>query len=223
MSRALLLVGSPKPQASASRTFAEAVGARVAARGWETRIERIAPAFSDTDRMSGLLAAIGESDLIIIAFPVYVDSLPAPVLKLLQTWKAAVDDGSLEVGTGGRLAVLTQCGFPEANHCDVAVETCRLFAEEVGIEWAGALAFGMGGAIEGGSIERSPLAKRLSALDAAAEALAEQRAIPQSARDAFARPLAPGWLYPLVGGLIWRRQARRRGCTQPITSRRYAQ
>ena len=81
MSRALLLIGSPKPGTSASAAFAEAVDTRLAARGLETRIARITPAFSATLRMGELLDAIAECDLVVLAFPIYVDSLPAPVLR----------------------------------------------------------------------------------------------------------------------------------------------
>jgi hypothetical protein len=220
MSRALLLIGSPKPGMSASRTFAEALGSRLESRGFETRVARGAPIFHDDSELEGLLHAIAASQLVVLSFPVYVDSLPAPVLRLLEVWAARLADGSM-TSAPQRLAVLTQCGFPEASHCRVAVEVCRLFAEKTGIAWAGALAFGMGGSIEGGSIERSPLAARLSWLDAAADALATEQPIPTSATEAFARPLAPAWTYPLLGGWMWSRQAKKRGCTTPLTLRRY--
>ena len=223
MSRVLLLIGSPKPGASASRTFAEALGSRLEARGWETRTERITPAVSDAARVNALLEAIAESDLIVLAFPVYVDSLPAPVLRLLETWRDALAQGVIESRASQRIAVLTQCGFPEAKHCDVAIEVCRLFAQQVGVGWAGALAFGMGPSIEGGSVERSPLARVLPQLDEAVEALDSGRAVPAGATEAFARPLAPPWTYPLAGGFVWKRQARKRGCTEPLKLRRYAQ
>ncbi len=80
----------------------------------------------------------------------------------------------------------------------------------------------MGGSIEGGSVEQSPLAGRLGWLDAAADALAAGQPIPASATEAFARPLAPSWTYPLLGGWMWSRQAKKRGCTEPLTLRRYA-
>ena len=221
--RALLLVGSPKPKGGASSSFAGAVDSRLESRGWETRTERITPAFSNAEHMRRLIGAIGTSDLVVLSFPVYVDSLPAPVMRLLEAWRDAVTDDSLDAAAAPRLAVLTQCGFPEAKHCDVAVEVCRLFAEGVGAEWAGALAFGMGGSIEGRPVEQSPLGRVLPEFDAAVSALAEGRPIPPTSTAAFARPLAPAWAYPLAGGFIWKRQARKRGCTEPLTLRRYAQ
>lgn len=223
MSRALLLVGSPKPRGSASRGFAEALGARLGARGWECVTERVTPIARDAAQAAVLLEAIDGADLVVLSFPVYVDSLPAPVLRLLEEWSAAIDAGRFASQAPKRLAVLTQCGFPEASHCDVAIEVCRLFAERTGVEWAGALAFGMGGAIESNPIERSPLAGRLDAFDAAADALAAGEAIPASSTESFARPLAPAWVYPLIGGFAWSRLARKRGCTEPLRLRRYAQ
>ena len=133
MSRALLLIGSPKRGTSASGAFADAVSSRLDSRDIQTRTERITPAFSAPERMRALLDAIAESDLVVLAFPVYVDSLPAPVLALLEAWHAAVADGSIAANLPARLAVLTLCGFPEASHCDVAIEVCRLFAERPGL------------------------------------------------------------------------------------------
>jgi hypothetical protein len=225
MSRALLLIGSPKPGRSASRAFAAAVESRLASRGWATRTERVSPAFGRPERTADLVAAIADSDLVVLAFPIYVDSLPAPVLGLFVAWERAAAASRLgglhRPGTGPALAVLTLCGFPEASHCDVAIEVCRLFAQRVGAPWRGALAFGMGGSIENG-IERSPLASRVGALDAAADALAAGEPIPAASTAAFARPLVPAWTYPLVGGFGWARQAKKQGCTEPLVLRRYA-
>ena len=81
----------------------------------------------------------------------------------------------------------------------------------------------MGPSISGGSVEKSPLARVLPQLDDAVSKLAEGRSIPTAARDAFARPMAPPWTYPLVGGYVWARQARKQGCVEPLTLRRYAQ
>lgn len=221
MSRTLLLIGSPKPGKSASRTFAEAMGSRLEVRGCETSVARAVSSFHDDARLAEPLAEIAAADLVVLSFPVYVDSLPAPVLRLLESWAAAVADSSMPPRRR-HLAVLTQCGFPESSHCQVAVETCRLFAAKTSVAWAGSLAFGMGGSVEGGSVEQSPLAGRLGWLDAAAEALAAGQPIPPSATEAFARPLAPPWTYPLLGGWMWSRQAKKRGCTEPLTLRRYA-
>jgi len=46
--------------------------------------------------------------------------------------------------TNMRLAVISNCGFPEAQHNNVAIAICRRFALASGLEWAGGLALGDG-------------------------------------------------------------------------------
>jgi len=219
----LLLVGSPKPGTSASRSFGEALLSRLAARSVTTRTARVAPSFRSEVKLAELTEEIAWADLVVLSCPVYVDSLPAPVTRLLEAWAAGVD-ANARVGSKARqLALLVQCGFPEARHCNVAIDVCRQFCAETGVEWAGALAFGTGGALEGRSIERSPLARAVPALDAAADALAAGQPIPSSASAAFAKPIAPAWVYTLFGGLAWWRLARKRGGKERLRLRRYPQ
>jgi NAD(P)H-dependent FMN reductase len=220
---ALLLVGSPKPAASASRSFGEALLSRLAARGATIRTAPVTPSFRSEEKLAELTEKIAWADLVVLSCPIYIDSLPAPVTRLLEAWATGVE-ANARVGSGSkRLALLAQCGFPEARHCDVAVDVCRQFCVEAGAEWAGALAFGTGGALEGRPIERSPLARAVPALDAAADALAAGQPIPSSASAAFAKPIAPAWVYTLFGGLAWWRLARKRGGKERLRLRRYPQ
>jgi hypothetical protein len=220
MSHALMLVGSPKRGDSASASFAAAMAGRMEDRGLVVHTERV-PRDTSGDKLAPLMAAIIDADLVVLAFPVYVDSLPAPVVALLEAWREAAEAGALG-DRPRRLAVLTQCGFPEVEHCLAAIDICEVFAGTVGAEWAGALAFGVGGTIEGRDLGKSPLGGRMVDLDAAADALAAGTPIPDDVSERFARPLIPPRLYPLFGYFMWRGAARKRGCTEPLTLRRYA-
>ncbi len=220
---ALLLIGSPKPGASASRSFGEAMLGRLAARGAETRTARVTPSFRSPAKMDELLAAVAWADMVLLSFPLYVDSLPAPVMRLLETWARQVAAGGASGGHRVRLAALVQCGFPEAGHCAPAIDVCQEFCLETGVVWAGALAFGTGGALAGRPPERSPLAKVVPALDEAADALAAGREIPEEARRRFGRQFAPNWTYTLFGGLGWWWLAQKRGGRESLRLRRYPQ
>ena len=219
----LLLIGSPKPGASASRSFGEAVLSRLAARGAETRTARVTPSFRSPEAMDRLMTDIDWADLVLLSSPVYVDTLPAPVMRLLETWGRRADGRVTANGHPVRFAALVQCGFPEAQHCMMAIDVCEEFCRESGVGWAGALAFGCGGALAGRTPERSPLAKAVPALDEAADALAAGREIPEEARRAFERQFAPTWAYKLFGGLSWWWIARKRGGREPLRLRRYPQ
>ena len=186
-----------------------------------TNVERITPAVRDEDKLAALLGKVVAADLVVLAFPVYWDSLPSPVVQLLEAWAPRLTHESMP--SSARLAVLTQCGFPEEAHCRVAVEICQRFAENTGITWAGALAFGPGAPLEGAKLEKSPLASRVKAFDDAMDALAAGGVIPDSSTATFAKPLAPASVYPLLGWFMWNFQARNRGCKEPLTTKRYAQ
>lgn len=220
---ALLLIGSPKPAASASRSFGEAMLGRLAARGAETRTVRVSPTFRSPDAMDRLMQDIDWADLVVLSFPLYVDSLPAPVVRLLETWGHRACAGKTPAGHAVRLAALVQCGFPEARHCAPAIDVCEEFCRESGVGWAGALAFGCGGALAGRSPERSPLAKAVPALDRAADELAVGREIPAEARQIVGRQFAPNWAYTLFGGLSWWWIGRKRGNREPLRLKRYPQ
>lgn len=169
-----------------------------------------------------LLDLLDSSDLVVLAFPVYVDSLPAPVTRLLEL---ATERRSRSADAKSpRLAVIVQCGFPEAHQCDTAVGICRRFAESSGMRWAGALAMGMGGALEG-DFQRLPGGgkKILDALAKTAEALARGGEVPAEAEALFAKPLIPRWLYILTGNMGWRLKMRKYRAHRPIGYRPYTQ
>ena len=109
-----------------------------------------------------------------------------------------------------RFVAITNCGFPEAYHCDTALALCAHFADHVGLTWAGGAALGEGGMITGTPLPalggRTRMTRR--ALDMAAAALATGQAIPRTAVDLLAKPSIPAWLYLLVAGLNWRQQAK---------------
>ncbi len=219
----LLLIGSPKPGASASRSFGEAMLDRLAARGAETRMARATPAFRSPDAMDRLMTDIDWADLVLLSCPVYMDTLPAPVMRVLEMWARRAGAPGPAIGHRVRLAALVQCGFPEVQHCTSAIDVCEEFCRESGVGWAGALAFGCGGALAGRTLERSPLAKVVPALDEAVDALAAGREIPAEARRAFGRQFAPTWTYTLFGGLSWWWIARKRGGRESLRLRRYPQ
>jgi len=47
------------------------------------------------------------------------------------------------------IVAIANSGFPEAEHSQTALEVCRLFARQVGFDWAGGLAMGGGGMVSG--------------------------------------------------------------------------
>jgi NAD(P)H-dependent FMN reductase len=219
---ALILVGSPKGRVSASWMLGSRLAEGLRDHGVTVQYGMVHHELRSGEGTAQLLDLFDSSDLVVLAFPLYVDSLPAPLTRLLEL--VAERRGRTSAPGTPRLAVVVQCGFPEAHQCDTAIGICRRFAGSAGMGWAGALAMGMGGSLEG-DFRRLPGGGKqiLDALGMTAEALARGGDIPNEAKAAFARPLMPRWLYILTGNLGWRLKMRKNKARRPIGDRPYAQ
>ena len=83
--RVLLLVGSPKaPGKSVSEALGAYVIGKMKARGWSSESIFIRMSLQSDEGRAALLEAVKAADLIILSFPLYVDSLPAPVIRAME-------------------------------------------------------------------------------------------------------------------------------------------
>ena len=219
---ALILVGSPKGRSSSSFLLGSKLAEGLRKHGAAVREELVHAGLRTAEGTLRLLGAVDAADLLAFSFPLYVDSLPSPLTRLLEL-VAGRRAGAAKTGSP-RLAVIVQCGFPESHQCDTAVGICRLFAERTGMHWSGALAMGMGGSLERGFGKLPGRgANILRALDMASESLAKGGDIPGDATTLFATPLMPRWIYTLFGNVGWRVQMRKNRASRPLTHRPHAQ
>jgi hypothetical protein len=150
--------------------------------------------------------------------PLYVDSLPAPVLRVLEA--IAEHRRGREFPRQRFMAVMNR-GFPEASQNATALAICRLFARQAGFEWAGGLGLGGGEAVSGKPLYAARWLTRHArkALEMTADSLAAGGGVPDSARELFKRPLVPGRLYTLLGGAHWARESRKNGAREALGAR----
>jgi hypothetical protein len=148
---------------------------------------------------------------------VYVDSLPYLVTRALED---ASRSSSVRRASCA-FAALINCGFPEAEQCHTALDIARAFAARAGFDWAGGLALGEGGAIDGGPLEKlGGLTRHVrAALDLAAAELAEGHPVPAAAVEELAHRMMPARLYMLMGNIGWRRRAARNRVRSPLDAR----
>ena len=201
--RVVLLTGSPRTATSSSHFLGQYLLDRLAEHG--TEVEEIQVYTSmGARRRPAVLDRIAAADLLVLAFPLYVDALPGPLVAALEHVRAH------EAGSGPhpdrRLVALVNCGFPEPAHNTTAVAIAAQFARSVGVRWGGGLSLGGGE----GTVGRRPLneigriaAPLREALDLAATALADGRPIPAAANALLGRPLIPSRVYTTVANLAW--------------------
>ncbi len=208
--RALLLVGSPRTRKSTSNSLGSYLFELLKAHNIQTETIYIHTTMYSAERTKAMLSAIDLADLVLLAFPLYVDSLPAPVMNALEH---IASHRTSQSGNKPRqlFAAIANCGFPEPNHNATALAICENFARLTNFQWARSLALGAGeGMIHGMPLNELdgrviPLKK---ALDLAAESLAQGMVIPSEAQALLAKPFIPGWLYRAMGVYGWRQQAK---------------
>ncbi len=234
----LLLVGSPKKGTSTSETLGTHLLDRLGNCGVRGRVVRLhralralrlaeaGPARSGQAAGAGdeLLALIDTSDLVVLATPLYFDSLPSHVIAALESVALRREARPPVVTPGSqRFACLLNCGLPEAHHNQTAIRICGEFAKEAGFEWAGGLALGAGEMIGGKPLGKMGRTVRhvVAALDLAGDALAGGNSIPDEAVTLMARPLIAPALFAIIGDIGWRLQARRFGAQWRLHAQPY--
>jgi len=208
---AVLLIGSAKREGEST---SEALGgyliARLQTQGVAITTFAVHRALRTPARAQELLAAIDACDLLILAFPLYVDTLPALMIQALETIAGHRHDAV--VTPAPWLLAIANCGFPEAAHNDVALEICRNFALATGMRWAGGLALGAGGAIHGEPVNAHGMTHNVArALDLTADALLADQPAPPAALALMRTPLMPDRFYTFMGNLGWHQMAHSNG------------
>jgi len=219
----LLLVGSAKLKRSTSEVLGTYVLDRLSKTGFEPETRFAHKILKSDTGKDELMSSVNKADLIILAFPLFVDCLPYPVIRMLEhIANNRQTDGNLKKQS---FLCIVNCGFPEAQQNNTAIAICRQFARENGFNWAGGLALGAGEVIAGRDLTKVGWLARnvVKSLDLAIESLADNMPISRKAIDLMAKPLMPKWLYLIVGPSRWNRESKEHGVSEKILSRPYQQ
>lgn len=194
--RARLLIGSLKPPGtSASEALGGRLITRLARRGWHVDAAALGPLVR-ADR--GAAAAFADDvELLVVATPVFVDTLPAIVTQALH---ALVD-----LRPPLSMLGMVHCGFPEEEHTWPAVRVLEAAARDGGIGWVGALTAGAAAL----GPDETPV--QADGLDRVADALDAGQCVPVGAAACYATPRMSAPVYRMKADLGWIAEAWRRG------------
>lgn len=217
--KALLLVGSPKPTKSTSEVLGKYILDKIKNRGIET--ENININNTLMINYQGLIDKVNNCDILILSCPLYVDSPPATVIKAMEL----IYESRIGISLSRKqvMMAICNCGFPEAFQNYSALAIYKTFAEETGFEWAGGLALGGGGAIDGKPLEKmGGMVKNLvKSLNLTADALVLGKSVPKEAVKLIEKPMMPNWLYYLGGQIGWVIQSKKFGAHKKLNHRPY--
>ena len=144
----IILNGSPRKKGT-SYSFARTIQKLAENDGNTAEIIHIIEYFDGGKSFEDLKAILGQSKIISLVTPLYVDTLPYPVIwfleRLLRELKPEL--------RGKRFFAIGQCGFPDVTLCQPLLGSCRCFAEATGMNWLGGLGYGGGAIIDGALLE----------------------------------------------------------------------
>ncbi len=202
--QAFLLVGSLKGPKSTSDFLGAYLLNMLRGKGFKTEKMYINSLFESANKRDKFLACLDDSEVVIFSSPLYIDCEPYLLIKSMET---ILEHRKNNKGIKKpRLLVISNGGYPEAQHNDTVIPIYRNFAIESGFEWMGGLALGMGAAISVPILRKADLilGNVKKSLEITAEAISDCKPIPNRAIDLMSRPLVPVWFYSFVARSIAR-------------------
>lgn len=219
----LLLIGSPKSSRSTSNVLGTYLVSRLAEFGIKNEQFNATKVIRDENSISLFIDAVNRCDLLILSTPLYVDSLPYPVIRVMELIRDNVDKIVLQDKKS--LLLVINCGFPEVAQNEIAIKICKRFSGEMGFNFYGALSLSMGGMISGESLDKLGTrgAKIKKSLDLAGFAISNGEEIPVDAYNLISKPPIPRFIYNFLGNLGWKRAAKKRKTINLLKSKPYVE
>ncbi len=209
--RVVLLVGSPKGlERSGSAKLGRVVTNALEAFEWHCDAFHLHAAVRAEEEMSKLLVAIDGSDLVVLSMPLYVDSLPAPVIHALHDIATHRSQAGEE--RAPHFFSIVNCGFVDPWQNASAQRMLRLFCKQAHLEPVGEVSLGAAGAMTG---------KVLKAFKLVVAALNEGEPVPESVAELLKKRAIPGFAYILGGNYMWKKQAKANGVRDQLNAQPY--
>jgi len=204
--------GSPKEKGSVSELIIEQMEQILDEKAQTHQAMRLVQADTAYETMKGIL----DTDVLLIVFPLYVDSLPAPLIELLTRLEGAAHS----MNATPRIFVIVNCGLYESEHPALALNMVEHFAQRAGCIWGYGLGIGCGGMLAsmGNDWSKGPVGSVYAALCDMAAAMREGR----SGQNVFTSPKFPRFLYIAVTNMGWRIEAKKNGARGKLKRRPYA-
>ena len=203
--------GSPKPNESASGMLIQQI---------EDILHTNATVFSvrkllDQKEFAHFSAVLQDADVLLVVFPLYIDSLSAPLIKVLSLIE---QEGRLQREVPLKVYAICNCGFYEAEHTRLALQMIERFAVRAGFNWGYGIGIGCGGMLLSlpGNLAKGPAANVHAVLRELCDEIAGTIS---GTQNVFVTPKFPRFLYKLSGNMGWNQMAKRNNVRTIIHAR----
>ena len=158
------------------------------------------------DDMPGLVHELEKTETIVLCMPLYVDGLPAQVIRLMETFRKEYRGGKAWI------YLLANMGLYESKQLRNLFEAVKQWCSEMDFEYCGGLGISagelVGTLIDQRSFDKISNKKVIEGIEHLARAINHEVKM----EDVFAEPHhLPRWLYIAIANTNWNRLAKRAG------------
>ena len=216
-----LLVGSPRKEKSASEALGLYLCKHLDPVQFVYQKMYLRDQVYKKDKDREWVQDILQSDLIILASPLYVDSLPSFVIKTFEIIHRQAKKENR--GKGIKLLAIINSGFPESSQSQITLDICRHFTRKTNMVWLGGLALGSGMFLGGKDIGKMGWFVRniKKSLDETAVALNQGMPIPESAITLMQKALFGKKFFQWFANLGFKQRAKKNGLKNEVYRRPY--
>lgn len=211
MKKIIAINGSPKPRSSASGILINQTGAILGT----TLTVYQATQLLNQESAAETLADILKADTLLIVFPLYIDALPAPLIKvfMLLEQEAVKIEGKLP-----KVYAICNCGFYEAENNRLAFDIIKNFCIRSGLVWGYGIGIGAGGSLHSPykDMSQGPLANIYAALSELVKSMQEHSSLKQ---NLFLTAEIPRSEYLLDANKAWEEVAEKYGQQTSLRAR----
>jgi len=197
-----LVNGSPKFKDSASGNILNALKPKLQDKNI---IEKYS--FRTTEISNDVLEQISKCNVIVFAFPLYVDGIPSHLLRCLYQMEKYLRSN---INNEIYVYTIVNIGFYEGKQAAIAIEMMKNWAEKANVKWGQGIGIGGGGMMSmlDKSTDRQGLMKNVhnTLTDAANNILSCK-----SSDEIYISPSIPRIAYKIGGEMGWRQAAKKNG------------
>ncbi|MHA1953540.1 MAG: hypothetical protein ACXAAM_02205 [Candidatus Heimdallarchaeaceae archaeon] len=138
------LMCSPRAEKSASHSLGSYVTSLLEEKGISQKSFRIYQTLKDAKKIDTMIESINDSEIIVLSSPLYIDTAPHMTIKLMDFITEKNKEG--KIGKKDRLLfAISNAGYLEYYHNNIALKVYEQFAKQNGFTWAGGLPIGAAG------------------------------------------------------------------------------
>lgn len=200
-----LINGSPKNKDSTSAFLLEKLQELIEPN--ETTLAHFH--FSTPTLSQDEMALLLDNDVLVFAFPLYIDAIPSHLLHCLVLLEVFFTKNKKEA----LVYSLVNCGFYEGSHTKVALEIMENWTSKSGLNWGQGL--GIGGGPMFSSLKNTPLNQGpMKNLGQALGEISHHILTLSSQINIFVEPNFPRLAYKVSGEIGWRKRIKESGLSR---------